>query len=70
MLVQADVTRREQVDAMMAATRDATRPIDKLVNNANMRYPFWAVCFCAEWCGIVTGTDVPVSVSGGIRMIQ
>lgn len=38
-LVQADVTRREQVDAMMTAARDAFGPIDILVNNANMRFP-------------------------------
>jgi 3-oxoacyl-[acyl-carrier protein] reductase len=38
-LVQADVTQRAQVDAMMATTRDAIGPIDILVNNANMRFP-------------------------------
>lgn len=38
-LAQADVTQREQVDALMAVTRDAFGPIDILVNNANMRFP-------------------------------
>jgi len=38
-LVHADVTQRDQVDAMMATTRETLGKIDILVNNANMRFP-------------------------------
>ena len=38
-LVQADVTDRNQVDAMMAVTREKLGPVDILINNANMDFP-------------------------------
>ncbi|UCE25765.1 MAG: SDR family oxidoreductase [Candidatus Zixiibacteriota bacterium] len=38
-LVQADVTVREQVEAMVAKTEKDLGPVDILVNNANMSFP-------------------------------
>jgi 3-oxoacyl-[acyl-carrier protein] reductase len=38
-LLEANVTQREHVDALMATTRETLGPIDILVNNANMRFP-------------------------------
>lgn len=41
-LVQADVTDKEQVEALVEETEAALGPVDILVNNANMYFPFKA----------------------------
>ncbi|UCG60683.1 MAG: SDR family oxidoreductase [Candidatus Zixiibacteriota bacterium] len=38
-LVQADVTQRQRVEAMVRRTEDELGPVDILVNNANMNFP-------------------------------